>query len=174
MKKTLLARLISAFFRPKVNTTNFLGNIWTPPGGIVPDNTAMLGLLGGMQNANEALDLDLICVITSALAFTLTAAQFINSVIDYSGAPGSGVTVTTPTAAQIIGALPPTIPATGFNYLMYFINDSAGQTATMTGGSGVTVIGTATIATATMRQFLVNVNPAAGTVTMVNMGTQNL
>lgn len=174
MKKTMIARLIAAFFRPGVNTTNFLGSVWVQPGGLTPDNMALQGLLGGMANTNEALDYDLTCVVSSALAVTLTAAQFISTVIDYSGAPGSGVAVTTPTAAQIIAALPATIPASGFNFPLYFMNDSAGQTLTLGGGANVTIIGTATIATATLRQFLVNVNPGAGTVTLINLGTQNL
>lgn len=174
MRLKTIAALIAGFFRPRANTTSFAGNIWVTPTGTVPDNTAMLGLLGGMQNANEALDLDLIAIVSSALTLTLTAAQFINSILDFSGAPGSGVTHTTPTAAQIIAALPPTLPAGGFNYLLYYMNDGLGQTITVTGGTNVTVTGTATVATNTMRQFLVNVNPGAGTVTMVNMGTQNL
>lgn len=174
MKKTMIARLIAAFFRPRANTTSLPGNIWIAPGGLVPDNTAMLGLTGGMQNANEALDLDLIAIVSSALTLTLTAAQFVNSILDFSGAPGSGVTHTTPTAAQIIASLPPTIPAAGFNYLLYYMNDGLGQTITLTGGTNVTVTGNNTMATNTMRQFLVNVNPNAGTVTLVNMGTQSL
>lgn len=174
MKIKRLAALLRDFFRPGANTTDFPGNIWIPPGGFVPDAQALYGLVGGMYNANEALDLDLKCVVSSALTLTLTAAQFINSIIDYSGAPGSGVTVTTPTAAQIIAALPSTIPGSGFNFLLYFMNDGAGQTITLAGGAGVTIAGNLTIATNTMRQFLVNVNPNAGTVNMVNMGTQNL
>lgn len=175
MKLNRITRALRSFFRHGVNTTAFLGSVVKVPGGIVPDNVGGWGLFGFMQNVNEALDLDLNVLIGgTATSLTLTTTQFLSSIIDYSGSPGSGVTVTTPTAAQIIAALPNTIPGDGFNYLLYFINDSAGQTATITAGSGVTVSGTATVATATMRQFLVNVNVNAGTVTMVNMGTQNL
>lgn len=174
MKMKLIAALLRAYFRPAANIINFPGNVYKVPGGMVADPYALYGLIGGMANANEALDYDLICVVSSALTLTLTAAQFINSIIDYSGAPGSGVTVTTPTAAQIIAALPPTIPTDGFNYPLYFMNDGAGQTITVSGGTGVTVIGNNTIATNTLRQFMVNVNVGAGTVSMINLGTQNL
>lgn len=158
-----------------VQTTNIVGNVAVPPAGLVPDNTGIWGLWGAMQNVNEGLDQDLVAVLgAAATAITLTGAQFINTIIDYSGSPGGGVTVTTPTAAQIIAALPNTIPAAGFNFFWYFINDDSGQTVTISGGSNVTVKGTATIATNTTRQFLVNVNVNAGTVTILNLGTQNL
>lgn len=175
MKLTRIAASLRAFFRPRVQTASLLGSIAKIPAGITPDNVGMWGLFGFMQNVNEAIDMDLLALIGgTATTITLTGAQFINGIIDYSGSPGGGVTLNTPSAAQIIAALPNTIPGDGFNFILYFINDNAGQTVTVTAGANVTISGNNTVATNTQRQFLVNVNVNAGTVTMVNMGTQNL
>lgn len=176
MKLNRITRALRSYFRLPINIVNFVGNVFIPPAGQQGvDNTALSGTLGGLQNVNEALDMDLICILGgTSTAITVPAATFINNIIDYTGSPGGGVTMTTPTAAQIIGALPNTIPGSGYNYLQYWINDSAGQTFTITAGSGVSVVGTMTVATATVRQVLVNVNPNAGTVTIVNMGGWNL
>lgn len=171
----MISKLIRAFFRLGVNTTNFTGDVYQVPAGIVADNSAMLGLIGGLFNVNEAEDADIFCLVGGAsTALTLTGTQFANQVIDYSGSAGSGVAVTTPTAAQIIAAFPSTIPATGYNIKWWFLNDSSGQTVTLTAGSGVTIVGTATIATATTRMFIVNINRGAGTVTLINVGSMSL
>lgn len=175
MKINRIAALIRGLFRPGVNTTSFLGNFYTPPGGIVPDAFAAYGVIGGLFNANEANDMDLVAVVGgTSVAITLTAAQFGSQVIDYSGSPGGGVAITTPTAAQIIAALPASIPSDGFNFMQLWLNDSAGQTVTITGGSGVTTVGTMTVATATVRMVCVNVNKGAGTVTIINLGGWSL
>lgn len=172
MKK--LKRLLSSLFRPGVNTTSFIGNIAKIPGGVVPDNSGAWGLFGFMANM-DALDYDIVAVpIGAATTFTLTGAQIIAGLTDITGSPGSGVTLNTPTAAQIIAALPPTIPGDGINMSIYIMNDGSGQTLTLTAGTGVTIVGNATIATNTVRQFIMNVNVNAGTVTMLNIGTQNL
>lgn len=177
MKKTKIAALLSAYFSLGVaaNTTNYLSVVAPAPAGMVPDNAALFGVLGALQNIDTSLDMDLLCVNgAAATTLTLTGAQMLAGVIDYTGSAAGGVTITTPTAAQIIAAAPNTINPNGVNMLVYFLNDGGGQTVTLSGGSGVTVTGNNTIATNTMRQFLMNINVAAGTVTLVNMGTQNL
>lgn len=174
MRLKTIAALIAGLFRPRANTTSLAGTIFDVPAGIVADSSGAYGLFGLMNNLN-LFDLDLLALVSSSLAITLTGAQIAqNNIIDHSGAPGSGVTVTTDTAANIIAAMPNTTPRAGINFLLYYMNDGLGQTVTLAAGSGVTIIGTATIGTNTLRQFLVNVNANAGTVTMVNMGTQNL
>lgn len=171
--KRFLATLLSFFGLP-VNTTALPGSIQAVPGGVVPDNVGMWGLFGLIQNL-DAIDWDVTVLVGGTqTTLTMTVAQFFANVVDYSGSPGSGVTVNTPTAAQIIAGLPNTIPKDGFNFLWMFMNDSAGQTATITGGTGVTVTGTATVATATTRLFVCSVNVNAGTVTLLNLGTMNL
>lgn len=174
MRLKTISRLLRELFRPGVNTTTFLGNVFRVPAGIVADNVGMWGLFGLMQNM-DALDYDIVAVpIGSSVAVTLTGAQLIAGITDISGSPGAGVAMTTPTAAQIIAALPNTIPGDGINLSIYIMNDGTGQTITLSGGTGVTINGTATIATNTCRQFIVNVNVNNAAVNMVNIGTQNL
>lgn len=168
-----MKRLLEAFFRCGVNSTSFPSSVSVQPAGIVADAFAVYGLLGLQANI-DSIDWDLNAIVSSAAALTLTGAQFFANVIDYSGAPAGGVTVTTPTAAQIFAALPPSIPTNGYNFPLFFINDGTGQTITVSGGTNVTVSGNNTISTNTCRHFLVSVNVGAGTVTMVNMGTVNL
>jgi hypothetical protein len=169
----MISKLIRALFRPQAaaNTTSLPGQIANVPAGIVPDNVGMYGLMGLIANL-DGLDPDLIAVAGgAATAVTLTGVQMINMVVDFSSTASSGITVTTPTAAQIIAALPPTIPGAGFNFLWVFMNDGTGQTVTLAGGSGVTVNAkTLTVLTDTARCFIVNTNVNAGTVTIVGIG----
>ena len=73
--------------------------------------------------------------------------------------------------AQIIAAMPATTPKNGFSWNLNFMNDNTGQTVTFAAGANVTLNATtATIATNTSRNFLVNVNINAGTVTIVGIG----
>jgi len=173
MRLKTLAHLIRSFFRMGVNTTSFLGSIQPVPGGMVADAFAMYGLIGLMANI-EAIDFDLVAVAGgTSVSVTLTGAQFFSNIIDFSGSPGGGVALNTPTLAQIIAALPPSYPTNGYNFPLIVINDSSGQTVTLTsGGTGVTVVGTATILTATVRLFLVSVTPTA--VNIVNCGGWSL
>lgn len=176
MKKNLLRALISGLFRPAANTTTLTGNLFKVPAGYVADAVGANGLFGLMANL-DAIDWELSAIVSSATAITLTGAQFFQQVIDISGAPGGGVTLTTPTAAQIIAAIQAAgcvPPGDGYNYPLMIMNDSLGQTITLAAGTGVTITGNLTIATATTRHFLVSVNVNAGTVTMVNYGTMNL
>jgi hypothetical protein len=157
------------------NTTSFLSVIG---GGnaLVADNSSNFGMNGFMANVGSSNGNSVNAVaIGSSTTPTLTAAQFVSRIWDISGSPGGGVTLTTPTAAQIIAALPPTIPKNGtFNFQVKCLNDALAQTITVTAGSGVTVVGTATVTTNTVREFMVNVNVSAGTVTMLNLGSVSL
>jgi hypothetical protein len=170
--KTLCAS-IRSFFRPGVNTTSFLGSIQPVPAGMVADAFALYGLMGLMANI-EAIDFDLVAIAGgTSVSVTMTGAQFFSNVIDYSGSPAGGVALNTPTLAQINQAMPPSYPTSGYNFPLIVINDSAGQTVTLTsGGTGVTVVGTATILTATVRLFVVSVTPTA--VNIVNCGGWSL
>jgi len=78
-------------------------------------------------------------------------------------------TQTTRTAAQMYGDDPGA--AIGGGYLLRICNSGAG-TLTLAGGSGVTVTGTATVATNTFRDFVVNYSgtTAAPAVTITNVG----
>lgn len=157
------------------NTTDYPGRISVPNFTNV-DNVAVWGLLGNLQNNNALMGQGVNAIlIASSTTPTLTAAEFISRIWDISGSPGGGFTITTPTAAEIIAALPKTIPGDGTcNFWIMCMNDDCGQTGTVTAGTGVTVLGTATVATNTNRTFWVNVNVGAGTVTMLNLGTMSL
>lgn len=179
MKRNRLAALISGLFRPGVGAVTSLGaTIFPVPAGYVADAVGANGLFGLMQNI-DSIDWDLVALVSSATAITLTGAQFFNNVIDHTGAPAGGVTVTTPSAAQIIAGMQAagvvtSVLGTGYNFPWFYINDGLGQTVTLAGGTGVTILGNNTMATNTNRHFLVSINVAAGTVTLVNMGTVSL
>lgn len=82
----------------------------------------------------------------------------------------SGATaMTTRTAAQLIANIPNA--QIGMNYMLMIFNSNGG-TLTLTGGTGVTITGTATIATNIVRFYNVSITGAA-TVTMQNMGAGN-
>lgn len=101
----------------------------------------------------------------------LTAAQFAGGI--FTALLLSGLTAaTTPTAANIIAALVGAIPVNAgapYSYVLRVYNTNAG-TLTITAGSGVTITGTATIATAKYRDYLVTVDSST-TVTMKNIGS---
>lgn len=85
---------------------------------------------------------------------TLSAIQMAGGFIVSSG--GATPTLTTDTAANIIAALTQTQGATprlGQSFLMVVTNLNSGI-ATVAAGTGVTIVGTATIATVTTRFFL--------------------
>lgn len=168
-----LLRAILAFFAPDAASAS--GTVVKVPFGIVPDNQGMWGLWGAMQNVDQALVVTYTTVASStSTAVTATAAAVVGGILNRTGSPGSGITETTPTAAQIIAALPNTIAFDGtYQYKFRYINNAMGQTTTWTAGSGVTVTGTATIATNAWRDFLVTVDSPTA-VTFTNLGGGSL
>ena len=80
-------------------------------------------------------------------------------------------TQTTRTAAQLYADDPTSYP--GQNYTLRIINTGAG-TITLAGGTGVTVAGTATVATNITRDYIIVVTGTAGapvyTITSVGSG----
>jgi hypothetical protein len=101
----------------------------------------------------------------------LTAAQAVAGVLVLAAGASGGFTLTLPSTAAIITALGPTIPTDGsFSKLVRIKNDSVGQTGTLTAGdASTTITGTATIATAVTRQYLLTVTGPT-TVTYENLG----
>lgn len=92
--------------------------------------------------------------IGAGATITLTAAQMMAGFILQSG--GATATVTTDTAANILAALTQSLnasPRIGQTFVLDMANLNSGTT-TLTGGTGVTVVGTNTIATTVERQFL--------------------
>ena len=125
-----------------------------------------------VKNTEEALNYlaklaqALATVVTSA-ATTLTAAaaSFVTNGI-YSLSGGTTCTITSPTAAQIVAALDN--PQVGTSFVVSIVNANSG-TATMAGGTGVTVVGLATAATntsATFRGVVTNATSGAEAVSL--------
>jgi len=170
--KKLIAFLLN-FLRLSVaqNTASFTSTMKSVADGLVADPLALFGMFGFRKNADDWYSQSLVSIPTSNADVTLTVAQFFSNIIDFTNTKGSGIALTTPTVAQILGALPPTVPQNGFNFVQRVLNDASGQTVTYTAGANVTLKAkTATIATDTARDFLVNINVAAGTVTIVGLG----
>jgi hypothetical protein len=86
---------------------------------------------------------------TSEDAVTLTVAEFINGLYIQGGTPGTS-TKTTPTAALIVAAIPEAAVGTMFEFT---IDNGGDGTLTLEGGDGVTLSGTATVATTKNRTF---------------------
>jgi hypothetical protein len=154
------------------NVLSFPSTMKAAADGIVPDTAALYGMFAFRKNVDDYLSNVLTAIPTSASAtVTLTPAQFFSNFIDFTSTNNSGIALTTPSVAQILGALPPTVPQNGFSFFQRVLNDASGQTVTYTAGANVTLSAkTATILTDTARDFLVNINVAAGTVTIVGLG----
>jgi hypothetical protein len=108
---------------------------------------------------------------TATSATTLAASSLVVGdlvVVNMTGTLGAGANLTTDTAANWIAAQG--VP-TG-DYILRIINSSSGAFSwTVVAGTGVTLNGTATIAQNTWREFRVQLNQSAGTVTMQSIGT---
>lgn len=72
---------------------------------------------------------------------TPTSAQLLTGIVTQTSAVGGG-TVTLPLGSLFAAALP-TVPATGASFQVLFVNLGGGQTLTITGDTGMTVVGTA-------------------------------
>lgn len=115
--------------------------------------------------------------INSTTGVTLTAAQLTsaqNITLIRNAGPAAAFTDTTDTAANIAKAIPALAKAPGgFAYpIRIRIVNNTTQTQTIAGGTGVTVSGTATLATLTYRDFILQQTSAtAFTLTDVGSGT---
>jgi len=95
------------------------------------------------------------------------AAGNMEGAADVTLASSGATAMTTRTAAQIIANIPNA--QTGMSYRLRVYNTNAG-TLTLTGGTGVTITGTATIATNVWRDYYVTIT-GASTITMQNLGS---
>lgn len=101
---------------------------------------------------------------------TLTAAMVSNNgsmEVFHVSTGGSTPTLTLPTAALIIAGWLDSI--VGSSYRLRIINNNSG-TATIATGAGITLTGTATLATNTWREWVVTRNSLT-TLTFVEVGT---
>lgn len=153
------------------NTLPLTGNELIPadtqlPFGLAPQTESisvnqLIGAAAG--NATYASN-------AATTAATVTAAQIAGGgnlhVMDMTGTLAGSAALTTPTAAQIIAVLPNF--QVGDSYILRVINRTAATQAwTLTGGSNVTVNGTATIAAAAWADWIVTLNQTLATPTVV-------
>lgn len=114
---------------------------------------------------------------TSQASGTLVATSIAGATECYVSSSGA-TALTTDTAANIIAQLQNAIAVAiasasvpsvqGLTYTLYVRNTNAG-TLTITGGTGVTITGTATLATTVERQFLVTISSPT-TVSLQDLG----
>lgn len=153
-----------------------VGIIRALPAGMTADSSAMFGLIALMANINAYAQREIVVITTTtANASVLTAAQSFRSPIRLDSGANGAFTLTLAATAAIIAALGPTIPTDGtFSKKIVIVNNSVGQTGTLTAGdASTTITGTATIATATVREFLMTVTSAT-TLTYENLGSKTL
>lgn len=107
---------------------------------------------------------------TSVAAFTATTGQVVpascggTQVLLLNGTLTAGAALTTPTATAI-EAICPNVPT---SWIVKFVNNSSGAFAwTITGGTGVTVTGTATVAQGNTRNFLLTTGTTTGSPSVV-------
>jgi hypothetical protein len=115
-------------------------------------------------NPTPSMALSNTVTVNATSGTTLTAADLVGigrqSQIIRTGTNSGGFNDTTDTAANILANLPGAL-ATFTTFRFYYFNDSTGQTATLVGGTNVTIIGPATTANNASHNFL-------GVVTGVN------
>lgn len=146
--------------------------VWQIPPGLTPDNSAQWGMFQGLVLLNDYCYVPV--TLASAVAMTLTAAQLSQlGMINITGAQGGAITATTDTAAAILAAMSPNFIGLPLNSTyaspVRIMNNGTGQVITVVGGTGVTISGTATIASGSWREFMM-IPTAAGAITMLNVG----
>jgi hypothetical protein len=108
---------------------------------------------------------------TGAGPFTLTAAEIVGTVAEFSGST-TAVVLNTPTATQIVTQMQALDANAGVGSTAQFtvVNDNTSSgTVTLTGGTGVTVVGTAVTAIGAVRKYQIKVLTLT-TVSFTNVG----
>lgn len=107
---------------------------------------------------------------TGAGPFTLTGAEMIGTVVQFSGST-TAVVLNTATAAAIIAAMQAADANAGVGSTTVFgiVNDNTSSGAiTLTAGSNVTIVGTAVIAIASARRYQIKILTST-TVSITNI-----
>lgn len=108
---------------------------------------------------------------TGAGPITLTAAEFVGTVVDLSGST-TAVVLNTPSAANIIAQMLAldANAGVGSTALVTIVNDNTSAGAvTLTAGANVSIVGTAVIAIGTSRKYQIK-QLTATTVSVTNIG----
>lgn len=119
----------------------------------------------GMLPTFNVIDISLSTVTNAG---TLTAAQCLAGLVFHAGTGGA---LTTPTAAQLVAAMPGCTVGTAF---IMNVRTTSASTSTLTAGTGVTLSGTAATATLNSKAWMVVVTVnliGSEAVTMYSLGT---
>lgn len=154
--------------------------VYAPVGGTINQNATTLGYSIAAGTASdfqytstltisavspEAMQIAQATIIATGTG-QLTAAQTVGSQNNYIVLTVQGAaTFATPNATNIFAGVPNA--KVGQNFLVHFANQNSG-TATISGGTGVTMTGTVAVQTALSRSFVVNL-ASATTVTFTNV-----
>lgn len=96
----------------------------------------------------------------------LTAAQTVNAILETDQT--AAITLTTATVSQIKAAFPSAVAGTSFQLVV--INSGSNHNVTIAGGTGVTVVGVATVAQYASKTF-VGYFDSATTVKLYGLGS---
>lgn len=143
------------------------------PAGQTPDKTGADGLIGFMAATNSYAAS--MASYTTAASVSISGDDIRKGVIQLNAGAGGAFVIQLPSSEAILTALRGNvIPLDGtFSKPIIFVNNSVGQTGTVTAGDGNTaVVGTATVATATSRLMMLRV--LGSTVTVTNVGSLTL
>lgn len=136
------------------------------PTRLYPTGARLIDTVDVLSQASDILT-SLNATVGTLPAAAITGGDFV-TMISTNSTPG---TQTTRTALQMYGDDPTAYP--GGAYMLRICNGGGSGTLTLAGGNSVTVTGTATIANATFRDFIVQYGGTiyAPTVTITNVGT---
>jgi len=142
--------------------------------GLTADPSANFGAFQAISNAN-LLAPERSPITTAGTSTTLTTAQLLSGGIILAAGASGGFTINLPTTAAIIAAMGTCVLTDGtFSMWVRIKNDGVGQTGTVTvGDASTTLNGTATIATNTVRTYLLTVTSKT-TLTLDNFGSSSL
>lgn len=155
------------FFRPAIIMA-------VPSGQQGVDPLGGAGLVPAFMNNANAYAQQMASYATAGTNVAIVAGDVVDGIVQVNTGASGGFTITLPTTAQILGALGASVPQDGtFTKIVRIVNNSVGQTGTLTAGdTPTTVIGTATIATATCRDFAMRV--LASSISFTNIGSLTL
>lgn len=152
-KVTAGAVTAGAAFTVISSGTNEPGTIDAKGSGVLSLNTTATGQIYMSRGAKKAeVAGRTVTALGTAQNSTPTIAQLLTGIVTQTSSTGSG-TVTLPTGTLISAGMPLT-PATGDTFEVIFCNLGGGQNLVITGDTGSTVVGEATVASATGRKLV--------------------
>lgn len=145
-----------------VNDTGLTASLNVP----TVNTTGCLAVPGPIFGAGVALSAFSSQTVTTSAAATWTVANMCQNQLIRAGATGSAVSDVTPTAAALVAAFPGVKAGQGFKF---WFKNTTGFNVSVTAGTGVTVTGTAAVASVTTAELgvsFLNVTPGSESVTV--------